>query len=452
MATHEVKVPDIGDFDDVDVAEVLVAVGDTVAIDDGLITLESDKASMEVPADQAGKVTEIRVSVGDQVSQDAVIVVLETDAAAADTPAAKPAPAPAETAAPKPAAPAPAPAPVAAQPAPSPAPAPAPVAAAPAPQPGATLASVDEQAFGKAYASPVVRRLARELGVDLGAVAGSGRKGRITRDDVTGHVRAAMQGGAVAGGGDVSGFAWPQPPDIDFSQFGEIEVKKLSRLRQASSRNLHRSWLHVPHVTQHEDADVTELEAFRKSLKPEAEKKGVKLTPLAFLFKAVAAALGDFPEVNSSLSPDGKSLVVKNYIHIGMAVDIGEGLVVPVIRDVDKKGIYELANEIVAVAGRMRKGDRRPSDFQGGTFSVSSLGGIGGTAFTPIVNSPEVGILGVSRTETRPVWNAASQSFEPRKIMPLSFSYDHRVVDGAMAARFTVHLAAILGDLRRTLL
>ena len=312
---------------------------------------------------------------------------------------------------------------------------------------------VDQEAFDDAYASPSVRRLARELGVDLGRVDGTGRKGRITGDDLRAWVKGALDSGGSGGdgaGGGVSGFDWPQMPEIDFSKFGEVEEKKLSRIRKVAAKNLHRSWLHVPHVTQFEDADVTELEAFRKAQAPKAKEQGFKLTPIAFLLKACAAALREFPDFNSSLHPSGEALILKRYVHIGVAVDTPDGLVVPVIRDADQKGLYQLAEEVVDVASRARDGKLAPKDFQGGCFSISSLGGIGGTAFTPIVNAPEVAILGASRNVVKPVWNGSE--FEPRTILPLSLSYDHRVIDGASAARFVVYLADVLGDIRKLLL
>ena len=312
---------------------------------------------------------------------------------------------------------------------------------------------MDEAAFADAYASPSVRKLARELGADLGRISGTGRKGRITQEDLKGWVKQALQGAVqvtAGGSGQLTGFEWPAMPEIDFSKFGEIEEKKLSRIQKASKRNLHRSWLHVPHVTQHEDADVTDLEAFRKGHSEAAKKQGIKLTPVAFLLKAAAGALRDFPTFNASLHPAGDRLILKKYIHIGVAVDTPDGLVVPVIRDVDQKGIYQLAQEVVETSIRAREGKLTPQDFQGASFTISSLGGIGGTGFTPIVNSPEVAILGASRNRWQPVWNG--QEFEPRLMLPLSLSYDHRVIDGASACRFVVHLAALLGDLRKLLL
>ena len=424
----EVKVPDIGDVDAVDVIEILVAVGDSVAEEDPLLTLESDKASMEIPSPAAGVVKELKVSIGDQVDQDAVIVILETTASAApSSPEEAPAPAPPPKAAPE-----------------KPSKAVTPAAAAPS-----APAEIDEAAFADAYAGPGVRKLARELGVDLGKVQGQGRKGRITPDDLRRWVKNALKRGTPSGG-TVDGFAWPAMPQIDFSKFGDIEEKPLSRIRKVSARNLHRSWLHVPHVTQHEEADVTDMEAFRKSHGEQAKKEGYKLTPLAFLLKASAAALKAFPDFNASLSPDGEALILKKYVHIGVAVDTPDGLVVPVIRDVDQKGLKQLAQEVVEASVKAREGKLMPKDFQGACFTISSLGGIGGTAFTPIVNAPEVAILGVSRTRMKPIWTGSD--FEPRLMLPLSLSYDHRVIDGASAARFAVHLAGLLADLRKLLL
>ena len=439
---EEVQVPDVGD-NEVTVSEVLVAVGDTVAEEDSLITLESDKASMDVPSPLAGTVREIRIAEGDEVSEGTVILTLELSASSK-------APATQEPAAKEPAADEPPAPPVAPAASPTPTPA-APPEPKPAPAPAASPAPLPEARH--AYASPSVRRLARELGVDLGRVTGTGRKGRITHDDVRGFVKQVMAGTAApaAGSGSgVAGFDWPQMPTIDFSTFGEVEEKKLHRIRQVAARNLHRSWLHVPHVTQHEEADITEMEAFRKAHGEEAKKRGFKLTPLAFLLKAAAASLREFPDFNSSLHPDGDRLILKKYYHLGVAVDTPNGLVVPVIRDVDQKGLYELAQELIEVSGKAREGKLTPRDFQGATFTISSLGGIGGTAFTPIVNAPEVAILGVSRSRHKPVWDG--QQFQPRLMLPLSLSYDHRVIDGASAARFVVHLAATLADLRRMLL
>ena len=439
----EVKVPDIGDFDAVDVVEVLVAVGDTVEVEQSLITLESDKASMEVPSPVAGTIKELRVSNGDQVGQDATIAIVEVAgggaAAGSSTKESPTTSEQAESSAPAPAA--------KTESSTSPK-----AAAAPAAPQTAASGKVDEDAFAKAYASPSVRRLARELGVDLGKVEGTGRKGRITEEDVKGFVKTALSrpAAAAASSSGVGGFDWPQIPEIDFSRFGPVETEPLTRIQKVSSKNLHRSWLHVPHVTQNEEADITEMEAFRKSMAEEGKKRGVKLTPVAFQLKAVAAALQEFPRFNASLAPDGENLIVKKYYHIAVAVDTPNGLVVPVIRDVDQKGLFELAAELGETSGRMRDGKMTPQDFQGSCFTISSLGGIGGTSFTPIVNAPEVAILGVSRAKWQPVYQDGD--FVPRLMLPLSLSYDHRVIDGALACRFIVYLAQLMGDIRRLLL
>lgn len=452
----EVKVPDIGDFDEVEVIEVLVSAGDEVEEEDSLITLESDKASMDVPSPQAGTVKELNVSSGDKVAQGDVILTLETgddegseepededddtdeasepdtegdDEDSEDEPEAE---------------------------------------AEEKERPSrdsdgeeedrpdddedeAGEEPSDHEEFKHAHASPAVRRFARELGADLANVDGSGRKGRVTREDVRKYVKAKVQQADESDpAGAPEGTALPPMPEIDFSQFGEVEEQELSRIRKRSAQNLHRSWLHVPHVTQFDEADATELEAFRRDLKPEAEQRGVKMTFLPFLMKAVVAALQEFPTVNSSLAPGGESLILKKYYHLGIAVDTDDGLIVPVVRDVDTKGLFELAGEVADVADRARNRKLKPEDLKGASFTITSLGGIGGTAFTPIVNAPEVGILGVSRMETKPVWQDGE--FVPRKMLPLSFSYDHRVIDGALAARFTVYLSKVLSDLRRILL
>jgi pyruvate dehydrogenase E2 component (dihydrolipoamide acetyltransferase) len=434
MPSEAVEVPDLGDVDKVDVVEVLVANGDEVEVDTALITLESDKASMDVPSPMAGKVLEIQVKAGDQVGEGDLILTLEPSAAAAEAasePEPEPEPKP-ERAAASEAAPAAAPAPPAASPPPVPAP-PPPVDPA-----------FDPATQVKAYASPAVRRFARELGVDLTRVKGTGRKGRIVKDDVQGWVKKTLSEPASSGG------VLPEMPVIDFSRFGEIERVALTRVQKISGPNLQRSWLNVPHVTQHDEADVTELEAFRQQHKAEAKAEGFNLTPLAFVLKAVVAALVRFPKVNSSLDPDGEHLVLKRYYHLGVAVDTEEGLMVPVVRDVDKKGIFELARELAEVSQQTRDRKLTPDRVQGASFTVSSLGGIGGTAFTPIVNAPEVAILGVSRSTLRPVWRDGE--FVPRLILPVSLSYDHRVIDGALAVRFTTYLCQVLSDLRRLLL
>jgi pyruvate dehydrogenase E2 component (dihydrolipoamide acetyltransferase) len=442
---HEVLVPDIGDFKDVPIIEVLVKPGDTVKAEDSLITLESDKATMEVPAPAAGVVRDLKVKVGDKVSEGHPILSLEVTEGAAAPGAAAPAPqAAAPTTPPAP--------PAAAAPAPVPASAPAgygsPAAQTPAPAPP----EVDEAGFSRAHASPGVRRFARELGVDLSKVKGSGPKERILKEDVQAFVKQALAAPAPATGaaGAGLGFGLPAMPSIDFSKFGPVEAKPLSRIKKISGANLHRNWLAIPHVTQQDEVDVTEMEAFRKQIGEEAQKQGVKLTPLAFMIKACVAALKQFPAFNASLSPDGESLVLKKYYHIGVAVDTPNGLVVPVIRDADQKGVVALARELGEVSARMREGKISPADMQGGTFSISSLGGIGGTHFTPIINAPEVAILGVSRSSTRPVWKDGA--FVPRLMLPISLSYDHRVIDGAEGARFITFLNAVMNDVRRLIL
>jgi pyruvate dehydrogenase E2 component (dihydrolipoamide acetyltransferase) len=429
------------------VIEVLVKPGDAVKKDDSLITLESDKATMEVPAPSAGTVKEVRVKVGDKLSEGSPILTLE--AAGGDKPAAAPAkaPAPSSEPAPKPApAPATVPAPAAAAPAPAAATS-APAAAAPAPAPAA-------EGRASAHASPGVRRFARELGVDVGLVKGSGPKGRILKEDIQNFVKQAVAGApglgtagaGAAGGAAIAGLpAWPK---VDFAKFGPVEAKPLTRIQKISGPALARNWVMIPHVTQFDEADITELEAFRARINDENAKSGLKVTPLAFLIKAVVAALKKFPTLNSSL--DGDNLVIKHYWNIGFAADTPQGLVVPVIKNADQKGVLEIAKESSELAAKAREGKLGPADMQGGTFSISSLGGIGGTAFTPIVNAPEVAILGVSKAAMKPVWNG--KEFAPRLMMPLSLSYDHRVVDGALGARFTAHLAQVIGDLRRGML
>jgi pyruvate dehydrogenase E2 component (dihydrolipoamide acetyltransferase) len=431
---REARVPDIGSDAGVPVIELLVKVGDAVAKDQGLVTLESDKATMEVPAPFAGIVRELKVKLGDEIGTGAVVAMIEAGEGAA---APAPPPAPAATPAP---APKPAPAPAApAESAPAPAPAPSPTAAhAPAEIPAA-LGNLP-------YASPAVRVFARELGVDLAQVRGSERGGRIGKADVQAYVKGALAGGGAgpaAGAGGLQLIPWPQ---VDFARFGEVERQPRTRINKVAAANLARNWAMIPHVTQHDEADVTEMEAFRKKLGE--EHKDVKVTPLVFLIKAAVAALRKFPNFNASL--DGEELVLKKYFHIGIAVDTPDGLVVPVIRDADRKGLLELSHELADISSRAREKKLGPADMQGGCFSISSLGGIGGTAFTPIINAPEVAILGVSRSAMKPVWNGAE--FAPRLMLPLSLSYDHRVIDGAAAARFTAYLGQVLGDLRRLLL
>ena len=433
-ASVQVVVPDIGGHTDVDVIAVEIKVGDTVAEDQTLITLETDKATMDVPCTAAGTVTAVHVKVGDKVSEGSLIIDVAASGAAASAPV---------QAAPTPQAAAPAPAPVqTAAPAAAPAAAAAPVAAF-----GST--PVNEAGFAKAHAGPSARKLARELGVDLSLVKGSGAKGRITKDDIKAFVKSAMQGGAAkpaaAGaslGGGLDLLPWPK---VDFAKFGEIEVKELSRIKKISGQNLSRNWVVIPHVTVHDEADMTELEEFRKQLNKEWEREGVKLSPLAFIIKASVAALKAFPEFNSSL--DGDNLVLKKYFHIGFAADTPNGLVVPVIKDVDKKGLKEISQELTELSKKAREGKLKPQEMQGACFTISSLGGIGGTGFTPIVNAPEVAILGVCKSQMKPVWNGSS--FEPRLMCPLSLSFDHRVIDGAAGMRFTVFLAKLLQDFRR---
>ena len=431
---REVTVPDIGDFDEVDVIEVLVSGGDSVAQEQSLITLESDKATMEVPAPAAGTVRDVKIRVGDKVREGSVILTLES----ADGEAAQQADQ----------APAPAAQPTEETPV---APSQHPVHQVEADAAPVPSTSIDTSKHKLAHASPAVRRFARELGVDLSSVQGSGRKGRILKEDVQQFVKGVMQQGAApaaaAAGG---GMGIPPIPPVDFSKFGEVEEQPMSRIKKISGPHLHRSWLNVPHVTQFDEADITDLEAFRKAEKDAAEKEGVKLTPLAFLVKATASALKKHPAFNSSINPAGDALIIKKYINIGVAVDTPNGLVVPVIKDADRKGIHQIAADLGEISRKARDGKLGPSDMQGGTFSISSLGGIGGTAFTPIVNAPEVAILGVSKSEMKPKWNG--KEFVPRLMLPLSLSYDHRAVDGAAAARFTTCLSALLSDLRRLVL
>ena len=432
----EARVPDIGSDKGVPVIELLVKVGDSVAKDQGLVTLESDKATMEVPAPFAGVVRELRVKVGDEINTGAVVAMIEASDAGAAA---------------KPAAPAPAPVPAATAPAPAAAPAPAPAAAALAP---AAPASAPRELGGESlvpgvlpYASPAVRVFARELGVDLAQVKGSERGGRIGKADVQAFVKSALAGGAVAhsGGGSGGGLQLIPWPQVDFAKFGEIERQPRTRINKLSAANLARNWAMIPHVTQFEDADITEMEAFRKKLGE--EYKDTKVTPLVFLIKAVVAALKKYPNFNASL--DGEELVLKKYFHVGIAVDTPDGLVVPVLRDCERKGLLELSKELAEISGKAREKKLTAADMQGGCFSISSLGGIGGTAFTPIINAPEVAILGVSKSQIKPVWNGSE--FAPRLMLPLSLSYDHRVIDGAAAARFTTYLSQVLGDLRRLL-
>jgi len=453
LAANEVKVPDIGDFSDVPVIEVLVKAGDTVQKDESLVVLESDKATMEVPSPSAGTVREVRVKVGDKVSQGVTILTL--DAAASPTPQPSPKAEGATTPAPAPqkgggaiTPPAPVRADAPGQVPPPPPSRPAAAAASPAPS-----AADGAEHHAPAHASPGVRRFARELGVDVGRVSGSGPKGRILKEDVQNFVKSALAGGAPAqaragAGAGLADLGLPAWPKVDFAKFGPVESKPLSRIQKISGPALARNWVMIPHVTQFDEADVTELEAFRARLNEENAKSGVKVTPLAFLIKAVVAALRKFPNFNSSL--DGENLVLKQYWNIGFAADTPQGLVVPVIKNADQKGVIEIAQETSALAAKAREGKLGPADMQGGTFSISSLGGIGGTAFTPIVNAPEVAILGVSKTVMKPVWDG--KQFAPRQMLPLSLSYDHRVIDGASGARFTAYLAQVIGDMRRAML
>jgi pyruvate dehydrogenase E2 component (dihydrolipoamide acetyltransferase) len=446
---RQVLVPDIGDFHDVEVIELLVAVGDTVAADQTLITLESEKATMEIPSPAAGVVKSLAVRLGDKVSEGSPIATLEVAEEKAPKESAEKAAAPAaaaEPAAPQPAPPAPAtPPPAAAQPASIRSEARLTQPVAEAPREGGADAGPSRAA---SHASPSVRKLARELGVDLSRVTGSGRKRRVRTEDVQAFVKSAL----AAGASDASplGLQVAPPPDIDFAKFGPIEVLELPRIRRLSGRNLHRSWVTIPHVTQFDEADVTDLESFRRSRPRDEDEKKPKLTLLAFLLKASAVTLKEFPRFNSSLDRSGEALILKKYFHIGVAVDTENGLVVPVIRDVDRKGLLALAEELADVSRRARERKLRPEDLAGGCFSISSLGGIGGTAFTPIVNSPEVAILGVSRTQHRPVW--IDGAFQPRLMLPLSLSYDHRVIDGAEAVRFTTRLREVLSDIRNLIL
>ncbi|CKJ65462.1 dihydrolipoamide acetyltransferase component of pyruvate dehydrogenase complex [Neisseria meningitidis] len=427
-ATVQVAVPDIGGHTDVDVIAVEIKVGDTVAEDDTLITLETDKATMDVPCTAAGVVKAVFFKVGDKVSEGSAIIEGETVGSAAAAPAQ----------AAQAAAPAAAPPPTAAA-----APAAAPAPSAPA------AAKIDEAAFAKAHAGPSARKLARELGVDLGQVKGTGLKGRIVGDDIKAFVKSVMQGGAAKPaavgaslGGGLDLLPWPK---VDFSKFGNVEVKELSRIKKISGQNLSRNWVVIPHVTVHEEADMTELEEFRKQLNKEWEREGVKLSPLAFIIKASVSALKAFPEFNASL--DGDNLVLKNYFNIGFAADTPNGLVVPVIKDVDQKGLKQISQELTELSKKAREGKLKPQEMQGACFTISSLGGIGGTGFTPIVNAPEVAILGVCKSQIKPVWNG--KEFAPRLMCPLSLSFDHRVIDGAAGMRFTVFLANLLKDFRR---
>ena len=434
----EVLVPDIGGFKDVSVIDVLVKDGQQIDKEAPLITIETEKAAMDVPAPMAGRITQVKLKQGDKVSEGSLILLIEADAVAVAAAPAAPAPEAAAKAAPTAA-------PAAAAPAAA-APAAAPAAVAPAAAPAAARgeATIDEKAFSKAYASPSVRKFARELGADLGRVKGTGVKGRITQDDVKAHVKAILSAPPAPA---VSSL--PKVPIVDFAAFGAVEVKPLSRIQRISGARLQASWINLPHVTQHEDADITDLEAVRVALKSKASQEGVKLTPLAFIIKACLAALQAFPRFNSSLDASGENLVLKKYFNIGFAADTPNGLVVPVIANADRLNVYEIARVLATMSEKARAGKLKNTEMQGGSFTISSLGGIGGTAFTPIINAPEVAILGVSKSSQRPVYDKGA--FLPRLILPLSLSYDHRVIDGAEAARFVVFLAKALGDVKALL-
>ena len=433
----DILVPDIGEFDAVEVIEVLVKSGDAVSVEDPLLTMESDKASMDVPSPFSGTVKTVKIKAGDKVSQNDLIltlVVKELETAVTETSAETenseatsqenknivPTRKSESTSS-------------------------GAVSKEPARRPPPMVMSVNQKSFLRAHASPSIRKFARELGVDLSQVHGSGRKERITKEDVQEFVKQAL--GGPASGTAAAGSGIPAMPEIDFSKFGPVEIKPLSRIQKKAAVNLHRGWLNLPIVTHHDEADITELEYFRKSLKDEAAKQGVKVTPLVFLLKACAVAIRKHPNFNSSLTADKENLVLKKYLHIGVAVDTPDGLVVPVIRDVEQKGLLELAKELGEVSEKARAKKLKTNDIQGGCFSISSLGGIGGTAFTPLVNAPEVAILGVTRSRMMPVWNG--KEFLPRLMLPMDLTYDHRVIDGAQAARFMVDLCEILSDMRR---
>lgn len=439
MSIKEIVVPDIGDFDSVEVIEILVAEGDTVQVEDSLITVESDKASMEIPSSESGTIVKLKVNIGDDISEGSVILMMDvsdqTQAAAKtntniatktkeETIRKEPEKSTHEKMAPAKSTPA---------------------KSSPGKLPtnkASPTANIDEKRFSKAYASPSVRKFARELGVDLGKVEGTSRKGRINKEDVKDFVKKAM-----STGGSGASLGIKPMPEIDFSQFGDIETTALSKINKLTGEYVHRSWVTIPHVTQFDEADITEMEAFRKQMGKEMEKEGIKITPLAFIVWAVVASLKAFPRFNSSLDTTGENLILKKYFNIGVAVDTPNGLVVPVIREADQKSLVEISQEIRDLAVKARDKKLKPSDMQGGCFTISSLGGIGGTKFTPIVNAPEVAILGVSRSKMQPVWNGTE--FEPRLVLPLSLSYDHRVIDGADGARFTTHLSKMLSDIRR---
>jgi pyruvate dehydrogenase E2 component (dihydrolipoamide acetyltransferase) len=433
MARREVTVPDLGDFKNVEIVELLVKAGDKVRAEQPLLTLETDKAAMEIPAPAAGTVIELKVTQGGRVSKGDLILILDADesAAAGAATAATPPPSP----------PAPMPAPTATPAAV--APKGAPTGAPPVPRASGTLPPINEETFAQAHASPSVRKFARELGVDLGRVRGSGQKGRVVIEDVKAFVKSVMTG-AVS-----TGPSLPRVPVVEYEKFGPVEVRPLSRVRKISGPRLQAAWLNIPHVTQQDEADITALEEKRKALKAEAEKAGVKLTPLAFFIRAAVLALKQFPDFNSSLTEDGTSLVSKSYWHIGFAADTPQGLVVPVIRDADRKDVITIAKDLATLSEKARAGKVTAAEMQGGTFTVSSLGGIGGTYFTPIINAPEVAILGVGRAQTKPVWD--KDRFVPRLLVPLSLSYDHRVIDGATGVRFSTFLVGLLADVDKLL-
>jgi len=429
MAIQKINIPDIGDFESVEVIEILVAEGDTVAVDDSLVTLESDKATMEIPAPFSGIVKSIQIAVGEDVAEGDYILDIEVgegvEAPKKETEVSSPAPVVEEIN-------------------------PAPVEEKIKQVPVTTISKpVNKQAMGQvSHASPSVRAFARKLGVELNEVSGTGPKGRIKNTDIESLVKSIMQGGGSSA--NTTGAGIPSVPVIDFSKFGETETVELGKIKKISGKFLHTSWLNVPHVTQFDECDITEMDQFRRDMKPVAEKEGVKLTPIVFVMKAVVKALQDFPNMNSSLSPDGQSLIKKSYYNIGIAVDTPNGLMVPVVKDVDKKGIYELSRDLMAISAKARDGKLSPADMSGGSFTISSLGGIGGTQFTPIVNAPEVGIMGLSKAKMQPVWNGTE--FVPKLIMPFSVSYDHRAIDGAEGVRFTTTVSKYLADLRQLIL
>ena len=427
-----IHLPDVGDFDEIEIIEVLVGPGDEIQAEDSIIVLESDKATMEIPSPYAGKVKALKVKVGDRISEGTEIATIEATGEDGAVPveqaqeanqAEEPVQVESEV--------------IVEEPAPG---------KSRKPPPANLPAETTDRSGNLIHASPSIRRYARELGVDLDRVIGSGAKGRIIKADVKAFIKTSLSSGGGGGGIPISAM-----PDIDFSKFGDIEAVDLNRIKKISGAHLHRSWVTVPHVTQFDEADITDLEAFRKSLGKEAELRGVRLTPLVFLMKAVVATLKVFPEVNASLESSGERLILKKYFNIGVAVDTPNGLVVPVIRDVDQKGLFDLAEELAATAGRAREGKLSPGDMQGGCFSISSLGGIGGSHFTPIVNAPEVAILGVGKAKMQPVYQDDG-SFHPGLILPLALSYDHRVVDGAQGARFTSYLSRVITDIRRVLI